>query len=732
MNPSLDPIFRPRSVAVVGASPRQESLGWHLLDKILGIGFTGRIHPIHPRAESIHDLRAWRSVSLVPEEVDLAVLLVPKEQVADVVRDCAAKRVRGIVVVTAGFREIGGEGVERERELADLVRSNGMRMIGPNCMGVINTEPAISLDATFGPLPALPGNVGFASQSGALGVAILNAAASLGIGFTQFASIGNKTDVSEVDLLEFWEDDPATRVIALYLESLADPKRFAEVARRVGRKKPIVAVKSGRTNAGAAAASSHTGALAGEDVAISALFEQCGVLRAETLDDLFLLLTALTRCPIPAPDAGRRVGILTNAGGPGILAADACVRLGLPLATLSEETKTTLRSFLPVEATVANPTDMIATADVATYARALEAFVADPETESVLLINVTPGFFDPMDIVRASTPVAVASGKPVVAVMMSKEGFYSSVHSIENHPPIYRFPEPAAKALAALFRYGAWRGRSDGPPPRFDTDEVGAQQLLDRVSARGGGFLTPDESFSLLALHGFPVARAETAGNRGELIAAGRRLGYPVVLKAWGAALVHKSDLGAVAVGLSDEASLTAAFDAMTARLRVSGQLAAKGPSGRSGCSGFLVQEQVEGGRELILGIATDPQIGPLLMVGLGGKYVEIFGDVRFRIPPISPFDARSMIRELAGFRILEGVRGESPADLEMLEEMLLRLSALAVRHPEIVELDVNPLLLGRDRSGTRVVDARIRVKRSASGPTSPSVRRTRSRSGRS
>ncbi len=717
---SLDPIFRPRSVAVIGASTRADTLGWHVVHKILTVGFTGKVFPVNPKADAVHSIKAYRSILDVPDPVDLAVIIVPKEQVVAVARDCAAKGVRGLVVISAGFKEIGGEGARREAELRDLVRQNGIRMIGPNCMGIINADPAISFDATFAPLPALPGHVGFASQSGAMGVAILNAAAELGIGFTQFVSMGNKADVSGNDLLEYWEDDPETRVIAMYLESFGNPRRFAEIVRRVGRKKPIAIVKSGRTTAGAAAATSHTGALAGADVAVSALLEQTGVLRVDTLDELFHLLMALVRCPIPGRESKGRVAIVTNAGGPGIMATDACVNLGLPLAPLSDETKSRLRGFLPVEASVANPVDMIASADAEQYRRTLEAVVADPAVDAVILISVTPILYNPIDVIAAVTPISKASGKPVLAVMMAKEEFYTDVQSIDSHPPIYRFPESAAKALAQLFRYGAWRSAPAEATPEFSIDRARARSILEGALARGDGYLTPAETFGTLSAWGFPMARWETAVDARSAAEAAARIGYPVVLKAHGEGLLHKSDKGAVVLGIADEPSLTRAVEELAKKLEPHGFQPSSGP-GKG--DGYLVQEQVPAGREVILGIATDPQIGPLLMVGLGGKYVEVWGDVRFRIPPVRPSEARSMIRELKGFPILAGVRGESPADLDALEEMLLRLSELVLAHPEIIEIDINPVVVGTDRATSRLVDARIRVAPPGTG-SPPKVRK--------
>jgi acyl-CoA synthetase (NDP forming) len=627
--------------------------------------------------------------------VDLAVILVPRQTVETVVKDCIAKGVRGLIVITAGFSEVGEEGAERERRLREMVRAAGIRMIGPNCMGVINTSPDVRLNATFAPTPAQPGAIGFVSQSGALGVAILNVAQDLGIGLTQFVSMGNKADVSGNDLLEHWEDDPETRVLCMYLESFGNPRRFTEIAKRVTRKKPILVVKSGRTAEGARAASSHTGALAGADVTVSALLDQCGVLRANTIEELFDVCRALVRCPLPD---GNRVGIVTNAGGPAIMATDACVSLGLRMSELSDATRGTLRSFLPAEASVNNPVDMIASANALSYSRALAAVLDDPGVDMALVINVTPLLSSPIDILEAIGEVSRTRSKPVLAVMMATEEFYESVKHQRDLPPVYRFPEPAARVLLLLTRYGAWVRRPAEPPaPAFETDDVQVEEILSHCPE---GYLEPADVFQVLDLYGIRLARWRSVATVEEAVEAARAIGYPVVLKAVAPDLVHKSDVGAVRVNLRDERDLTVALAEVKESVERSGHR----------IEGWLVQEMAKGGHEVIFGITTDPRYGPLLMFGLGGKYVEVFQDVRFGVLPLAPSDARDMVRGIRGFKLLEGVRGEPGADLELLAEILLRLGQLAQRHPRIRELDVNPFLAGPDRASARAVDARIRV----------------------
>ncbi|MCP3957950.1 MAG: hypothetical protein GY719_08870 [bacterium] len=698
---SLEPIFRPRSVAVVGASRRRDSIGWALVDNLLRAGFTGAVHPVNPRADAVHSLKCHPSVAAIGDPIDLAIIAVPRDFVEAVIEECLAAGVRGLVVITAGFAETGAEGAAIEKRIRDRVRAAGVRMVGPNCMGVINTDPAVSLDATFAPTPARRGSIGFVSQSGALGVAILNVAAELGIGLTRFVSMGNKADVSGNDLLELWEHDDETRVIAMYLESFGNPRRFTEIAKRVGHKKPILVVKAGRTAEGARAATSHTGALAGADVTVSALLAHCGVLRADSIQDLFHMARAFDRCPLPR---GPRLAIVTNAGGPGIMATDACVNLGLEMAELDHATRATLASFLPPEASVANPIDMIASAGTDEYRRAVRAVRADDAVDMVLVLHVTPLLSNPIAILEAAGEAAAAeaaestaAGKPVLAVMMATEDFYAQARGRRDLPPVYRFPESAARALSTLARYAAWRRRPVVEAPVFDVDDEAVARLLAET---GEGYLDPGDAFRVLELYGIETAAWRVVDNRDEALAAAEDIGYPVVLKAIAPDLVHKSDVGGVAVGIETDAELSAAYDAMARRLAEHGHAP----------EGYLVQRQLEGGHEVVFGVTTDERFGPVLMFGMGGKYVEVFKDVRFGLTPLGPVDADEMIAGIRGAPLLEGVRGEPAADRAVLRDVLLRLAQLVVRHPRIRELDVNPFLAAPGRETSKALDVRIRV----------------------
>ncbi|HEV8240155.1 MAG TPA: acetate--CoA ligase family protein [Thermoanaerobaculia bacterium] len=696
MGRPLDPLFSPRSIAVIGASRRPGSVGGAVLHNLVAGGFTGPVYPVNPEARSVHSLPCYRSVSALPEAPELAIIVVPAAAVPGAVEECLHRGARGLVVISAGFAETGAAGATVEAALRELVRAAGARMVGPNCMGIINTDPAMSMNATFAPATPRAGSVGFVSQSGALGIAILNVAAGLGLGLTQFASMGNKADVSGNDLLEHWEDDEATRVICMYLESFGNPRRFLDIARRVGRKKPIVVVKAGRTEAGARAASSHTGALAGTERAVAALLAQSGVLRVGSIEELFDVARALDRCPLPA---GRRVGLVTNAGGPAIMAVDALVAAGLVVAPLSAACRERLARLLPAAASLGNPVDMIASAGPTEYRQVLAEVLAEPEIDLALAIHVTPRVGDPTDVLEAATAAAAtAPDKPVLAVMMAEEGFYAASQQRPALLPVYRFPEAAAGALAQLCAYADWRRRApEGPASALAADDERVERLLAR---RGSGYLPVAAALELMDAYRIPVARWRHVELAEQIEPAAAELGYPVVLKATGAALLHKSELGAVAVDLRDAKELAAALAAMNERLATAGVVP----------DGFLLQEHRRGGQEVIFGVGTDPRFGPLLLFGLGGKYVEVLDDVRVALPPLTQGDAARLVRSIRSLRLLLGVRGEAPADLAVLEDVLLRLSQLVTRHPRIEELDLNPFLAMPVAASSAALDVRVRI----------------------
>ena len=695
---TLDPILKPRSIAVIGASRMSNTIGHQIFSNLLRYGFTGAVYPVNPNATSIQSVRAYPNVGALPEAIDLAVIVVPKERVLDVARGCGQAGVKGLVVISAGFREIGGVGVDRERQLVDIVRQYGMRMVGPNCMGVLNTDPAVSMNATFAPAMPPVGHAGFVSQSGALGLNVIDHAAEYGIGISQFVSVGNKPDVSGNDLLEQWEHDPTIGVILMYVESFGNPRRFRDLASRITRTKPIIAVKSGRSKVGARAASSHTGALAASDAAVNALLTQSGVLRAESIEELFDMAMAFTDRPLPR---SRRTAVITNSGGPAILAADALETRGLELMELEPATIAQLKPLFPEEASIRNPLDMIASATPTHYRTALDAVLRDPNVDSALAVFVPPLGIRQQDVAEAIVTAATTHAlKPVLAVLMGNEGLPQGRAELHKAGiPAYVFPESAARGLAALCRQREWIDRPVRPAPVLEVDQTRAARALANGHAGGSRKLGEFDALELLAAYGIPVAPARLANDPDEAARLAVQLGFPVVVKAIAPELVHKTDAGAVRLDLrSPNQVATAAMEATSAVRRV-----VRGAPPR-----ILVQRMISGGRETIVGLSRDRAFGPLVMFGLGGIYVEALKDVAFRIAPIQPLDAREMVRSIRGVALLDGIRGAPPVDFDALDDVLLRISQLAVDHPEIEELDINPLLAFPD--GVKAVDARVLV----------------------
>jgi len=698
---SLGPIFVPRSIAVIGASTDPGSIGNRLFRNLLRDGFTGPLYPVNPNARVVNSVRAYPSVLDIPDEVDLAYIVVPAAIVLDVVQQCVEKGVRGIVVISAGFSETGPEGKAREKELLSIVRRAGIRMIGPNCLGVINTNAAVSMNGSFSPVYPLPGNIAMSSQSGALGIAILDYATEAGIGLSYFVSVGNKADVSGNDLLLAWEEDPNVDVILLYLESFGNPKKFSRIARRISRRKPIIAVKSGRTTAGKRAASSHTGALASSDVAVDALFRQAGVIRVDTIEQMFAVGRLLADQPIPG---GRRVGIVTNAGGPGILAADALEANGLQLPALSDGVQQKLREKLPAEAATSNPVDLIASAGPEEFYHATSTLIESGEVDSVVVIHVevTPGLALPVaDALRrcqddhpgdVTLLTVFMGGEDAASLLAGKEGSRTIPH--------YQFPEQAALALTRAVNYGEWKRRDPGSVPHLaDVDQPAARAIVDPALDRlgpEGGWLEPEEVMGLLQTVGLRVPITKTATTEDEAVAIAAEIGRSV-LKVISPSALHKSDVGGVVLDVSGEEEVRAAYRQVTS--------AVPDPQG------VVVQSFVPAGHEVIIGSTEDPSFGPLIVFGMGGVTVELLGDVAFRIHPLTDVDASEMVRSIKGFRMLEGYRNMPEGDVEAVEEALLRVSTLISEVPEIVEMDLNPVKVLAPGEGVVVVDARIRVE---------------------
>ena len=695
---SLDAVFRPRSVAVVGASRREGAIGRQVVANILAGGFTGPVYPINKSADVVLSMPTWPSVSKVPRAVDLAVICVPAPDVAKVAAECGRKGVGGLVVITAGFKEIGAEGEVREAELMRIARRYGMRIIGPNCMGIVNNDPAISLDASFASTRTPPGEVAMVSQSGALGEAILADAAAAGLGVSMFASIGNRADVTAADLIEYWEHDDRVKIILLYVESLGDPAHFVQVARRVSRKKPILAVKSGRSVAGAAAAGSHTGSVAGADVAVDTLFRQCGVLRVESFREMFALAAALLRQPLPRGD---RMAIVTNAGGPGILATDALDGYGLRIAELSKKTTTALLRDLPREASARNPVDLIASADADRYRKALRAVVKDPQVDGLIVLFVSPAMIDAAAVAEAI--VAETRGDiPVLACVMGRQRGYEALAYLKQHGiPVFRYPEDAARTMRGLVERTRRLAREHGPRPTFRVDKRGVARIFARNK---DGWISSIDVEAVLRAYGIPFARSCRVTTPGEAVAAAHEFGFPVVMKAESPKLLHKTEHRAVLTGLRDGDQVFGAATDLLARL-----------GKRFAPLKLVVQERAPGHRELLLGSSRDPRYGPLFAAGLGGTQVEVLRDIGFRIAPMDAHDPAEMLASLKGAALLAEFRGEPAADTAVACDALLRIQQLVLDFPQIQEVEVNPFILdarNAPRGGrSMAVDARLRVQ---------------------
>jgi acetyl coenzyme A synthetase (ADP forming)-like protein len=679
---SLEPFFRPGSVAVIGASKRRGSIGGELFRNILGGDFAGSVYPVNRNGDAVAGVHGYGAVGEIAEAVDLAVICLPGELVLDAAEEALEAGVRALVVISAGFAETGSEGAERQQRLLGLVREHGARLLGPNCLGIAST--AVHLNATFAPRSFPPGKIGFSSQSGALGLALLERAEATGLGVTSFVSVGNKADVSSNDLLEWWEDDDETELVVLYLESFGNPRAFARIARRVARRKPILALKGGTTRAGMRAAGSHTAALAGSDAAADALFADAGVIRARTLDELIDVASLLSAQPVPR---GRRVAVVTNAGGLGILAADACEALGLELPTPSEETRAALATVLPGEASVANPIDMLGGANAESFEQALPPVLADPSFDAAIVLFVpTVGTDEEAVGAAISRAAATAVDKPVLCAFLSAKGPPAAPQSVA-HVPSFAYPEAAAKALARAVERGEWLRRPAGSVPELECHAEEARAVVREAVTAGGGWLDPEQTRRLLEAYGVPLVPERLAATKVAAVEAATELGFPVVLKT-AAPGAHKTEQGGIALDLADEAAVLDAAERI-------------GPP-------FIVQPFIRGGAELLAGALQDPVFGPLVAFGPGGVLAELIGEAQFQLAPLTDLDAEELVRSGKAGRLVAGFRGTPPADEGALADLLLRLSLLAEELPEVAELDLNPVLALPDRC--LVVDARVRV----------------------
>lgn len=692
---SIGRLLSPRSIAVVGASPRQGSVGQIIVRQLQDGGFRGEIFPVNRSGQPVAGLPATTTVAEIDQPVDLAIVAVPAAAVLGIVEDCAARGVQGLVVISGGFAELGAEGAIHQREVVAAARRHGMRVIGPNCVGIVNTDPDIKLHATFGAVRPVPGSVALASQSGAVGIAVLNAATSCGLGVSSFVSLGNKADVSANDLLQLWEDDPRTDVVLLYLESFGNPTKFARLARRIGLHKPIVAVKSGRTAAGQRAAGSHTAALASDDAAVDALLSHCGVVRVDTIDALLDAGLVLATQPLPA---GRRIAIVGNSGGPGIMAADACAGAELVLAELQEETRQHLRDDLAASASVANPVDVLGDASPDVYARTIATVMADDAVDMVVAVYAPTLVSNPDDV--AAAIVGANGSKPLVAVLVGRgRGLLAGDDPTRDRVPVFGSVETAIAALKSATAYATWR-RQPHPEPVAPPgiDQVAARAVIDRVLATDppGRWLDADEVNALLDAYGIQRLPTAAVPTRTAARDAAQRFGFPVALKAAGSDIVHKTGLGGVSLNLHTAAALDRAWKVMQQRVG-------------SAMEGAIVQPMAEPGVETIAGVIQDPTFGPLVVFGVGGTIAELIGDRCVRVAPLSRADASAMVHGLRCSPLLTGYRGSTPVDVGALEDLLVRLGAIAADLPEVAELDLNPVTA--TPSGAVAVDARVRVQ---------------------
>ncbi len=704
---SLRWLLKPQSVAVIGASRHSDTIGYLLLQCLIQSGFVGKIYPVNPNTDFLMSLKTYPSVIDIPSDVDMAVIAVPAKTVAKVADECGLKGVHTLIVISDGFKEVGAEGASRERELRDIALGHGMRIVGPNCMGVINTDASVRLNATFSPVYPPAGNVAFLSQSGAMGLVVLEYASNLGIGMSTFVSVGNRADISSNDLLDYWEQDPSTDVILLYLESFGNPRKFSRIARRVTAKKPVVAVKGGSTQAGSRAAASHTGAMATSDVVSDVLFQHAGIVRVNLMEEMFDVAALLSNQPLPR---GRRLVILTNGGGPGIIAADAAARNGLLLPQPSEEMVRKLKAVVKRDISFNNPLDTTAGADAEEFRAILRVLADDKDSDAVLSIFIPPVIAD-MEDFEASIGDAAQyfwnEGKPLLACFLGQRGFKGKLGSGGRFVPTYPFPEEAISALSKAVEYSEMRQKPTGKVPEFSG--IKKDEALDIIgkamtkSTQRPLWMRPREIGSLLACYDMRLVESLVARTPAEAAAAAEKIGFPVAVKLDSATITHKSDVGGVVLDLDSGHEVKQAFNDIRARLKKDGR--------QNEMQGVVVQQMVDEGIEAIVGVTQDPSFGPLIMFGSGGIYAELTKDVVLRLHPISDLDAKEMIDSIKMASLFKGFRGLPPADIRAAQDLLLRLSAMVEDIPQISELDFNPVKVMPQGRGYYIVDARIMLK---------------------
>ncbi len=704
---NLDFIFKPRSVAVLGASNREGSVGRALFANILFNGYTGVVYPVNPKAKSVLGVKTFPSILDIEDEIDLAILIVPAVTVPAVLAECGQKKVKGAIVISAGFKELGPTGAALEQAVRERARTWGIRLIGPNCFGMINTSPEVRLNTTFGRVMPRYGNIALISQSGAVGVNALEYADAEEVGLCKFVSIGNKADINECDLLAYLKDDPETDVIALYLEDLVNPPEFMRIAREITshpkRPKPILAIKAGRTTEGAKAASSHTGALAGSDEAYNAFFAQARVLRVETVNELIAKAASLAYQPRPR---GPRVAIITNAGGIGIMATDACIRNGLKMANLTERTRAELKKVLPAAASTNNPVDIIGDGDANRYRAAFRILLQDENVDGVIPIWTPTVVAEAIDIANVIVEESENTDKPILACIQTM-GDSTAIRRtlLRRRIPHYHFPENAARALATMAEFSRMSQRPPGEVVVYnDVDREKVRKLVMQAKSRPRPYLSEPECHEILKAYGLPVVQFELVKSQDEAVKAAERIGYPVVIKIVSPDILHKTEFGGVRINLKGEEELRSAYDAMMEQV--------KGRKPDAEIWGVMVQKMARpSGLETILGMKRDPHFGPILMFGLGGILVEVLKDVTFRVAPVNDLSADSMITGIKAYRLLEPFRGQPARDKRVIKDCIQRLSQLVTDFTDFDEIDINPLFVYYEGEGAAAIDARILLR---------------------
>jgi len=692
----LEHFFTPKSVAVIGASTEPGKVGYDIVHNLLDAKFQGEIYPVNPKADEIQGLVVYKSVLEIPASVDLAVIVIPAKFVISAVEQCGQKGIDAVVIITAGFKEVGADGAKLQDELMDMARKYGIRIIGPNCLGIIST--AVGLNASFAPSTPKNGHLGLLSQSGALADAILDWSSQVGIGYNMFFTFGNQADVNTIDLLRAWKDAPDIRAIVAYVEAIKEGKAFMEAAEEVARVKPVIIVKSGTTAAGAKAAASHTGSLAGSDAAYDAAFRQCGVLRARTVQDLFDCAIAFANQPLPR---GKRIGIVTNAGGPGILCSDAIEKAGLALAVINPPTEAKLRTRLPAMANFHNPVDVLGDAKAAVYEFAIRTLLEDPEIDGIITIVTPQTSTEIFETADAIVNISREVDKPILSCFMGGTLMQPGVdHLMNNEVPNYPFPERAVAAYNAMLEYATWRNLPIQAPTKFDVDKSVVAAAFAKTRAEGRHNMNEVECADILRAYGFVLPGNKLCATADEAVAYAESIGYPVVMKIASPDILHKSDAGGVKVGVANAGAVRDNFATILNN--------AKAYKADATIWGVSMQQMVTQGKEVILGMSRDATFGPMLMFGLGGIYVEVLKDVTFRIAPLTERDAREMITKIRSYKMLTGVRGEQAVDIDALVDAILRLSQLVSDFPEIVEMDINPLKVQPEHGGAIAIDSRI------------------------